>query len=110
MAAEAARLPGHWVIRAAVVIAALNLFDGIFTLAFLQLGLCREANPVMGALYDWAPWAFMAVKMLLVNVSLVVPVHLRARLLARVALAACTGIYAALAVYELRGLLHAASS
>ncbi|MBS2029486.1 MAG: hypothetical protein JST54_16410 [Deltaproteobacteria bacterium] len=106
MAVGAARIAGPWAERAAAGVMVLNLFDALFTLSFLQAGLCTEANPFMRGLYLCSPLLFMAVKLLSVNVGLAVLVRLKARPLARAALAFCVVAYVALAAYELTELVQ----
>jgi len=106
MATGAIRLSGRWAEGAAAGVTVLNLFDALFTLSFLQAGLCDEANPFMRGLYVCSPVLFMAVKLFCVNVGLAVLVRLKTRPLARAALAVCVVAYVALAAYELTELVH----
>jgi hypothetical protein len=90
----------------AVTLLFLNLVDGLFTLAFLQLGIAEEANPIMRLAYEASPLGFMAVKLGLVNAGvLVLALHGAARL-ARVALKAATFLYAVIVVWHCAFLLH----
>jgi len=106
MAAEAVRVATGWPVKAAAAIALLNLFDCLFTLAFLQLGLCDEANPVMRGLYLASPWLFAAVKLVSVNLALAFLLKVRARPLARTALGLVAVVYLALGAYELHALVN----
>ena len=47
-----------------------NLGDGVSTLTFLHLDLAEELNPVMLAAYQASPLWFMAIKLTLVHLSL----------------------------------------
>jgi len=106
MAAEAVRVAVGWPARVAAAIVLLNLFDCLFTLVFLQLGLCDEANPFMCALYVTSPWLFAAVKLVSVNVALAFLLKVRARPLARAALGLAAVVYLALGAYELHALVN----
>lgn len=90
---------------AAGLIAGINVFDCLFTLCFLQLGLCEEANPFMRGLYDCSPWAFAGAKVALVNTAVLLLLKLSANPLARAALSLGAGVYGLLAAYELAGLV-----
>src|SRR3954462_11887291 len=58
------------VARSSIALLLFNLLDGLFTLAFLQLNLATEANPVMSLAYSGSPMAFMVTKLMMVNVGL----------------------------------------
>lgn len=94
----------RWIGLAAAAIAGINAFDCLFTLSFLQLGLCEEANPFMRGLYDCSPWAFAGAKLALVNTAVVLLLKVSALPLARIALSLGASVYALLAAYELVGL------
>jgi len=49
-----------------VAIVALNLFDAVATLTWINLGLAEEANPLMEPLISYCPSCFVAVKMAIV--------------------------------------------
>ena len=49
-----------------VAIVALNLFDAIATLTWINLGFAEEANPLMEPLISYCPLCFIAVKMAIV--------------------------------------------
>lgn len=89
---------------AAAALVGINVFDCAFTLVFLQLGLCREANPFMRELYVASPWLFAAVKLALVNGAVAMLMRLASRPAARAALFGLATIYLALAAYELANL------
>lgn len=53
-----------------LIILTLSLADGFFTLHLTDHGAI-EANPVMAYFLDLSPWAFMSVKYLLTNLSVI---------------------------------------
>jgi hypothetical protein len=78
----------------------LNLADALFTLAFLQLHLAEEANPLMAAAYAGSPVLFLVVKLALVHGgALLLWIH-RSSAAARAALAAGVALYGAIVVYH----------
>jgi uncharacterized protein DUF5658 len=78
----------------------LNLLDALFTLAFLQLHLAEEANPLMAAAYAGSPVLFLVLKLALVHGgALLLWLH-RSTPAARGALAAGVALYAAIVVYH----------
>lgn len=83
-----------------VALLLLNLADALFTLAFLQLHLAEEANPLMAAAYAGSPVLFLAVKLALVHSGAVLLWIHRATAAARGALAAGVALYAAIVVYH----------
>jgi len=97
----------RWPAMAAALVAGLNVFDALFTVALLQLGIGREANPLMRGLYQLSPWLFVAVKAAAVTGALAILLRHRARRLARLALALAAVVYLALVAYELAGLAGA---
>lgn len=104
MAATVAGTSWTWPSVAAAAVVGINVFDLCFTLVFLQLGLCTEANPFMRAMYACSPWVFAAVKLTLVNAAVMLLVKLGSRPAARAALFGITLVYVTLAAYELSGL------
>lgn len=78
----------------------LNLADALFTLAFLQLHLAEEANPLMAAAYAGSPVLFLAVKLALVHGGALLLWTHRAAAAARAALAAGVALYGAIVVYH----------
>jgi hypothetical protein len=105
VAADAIRLRS-WPVTAVAAIALINVFDCLFTLAFLHLGLCQEANPLMRALYLASPWLFAAVKLAVVNLALAFLLKVRRKPFARAALLSAGVAYVALAAYELHQLVQ----
>lgn len=90
----------------AVLLLVLNLLDGLFTLSYLQMGVAQEANPVMRAAYELSPVGFMALKLLVVNVGVVVLVLHRDSRVAQWALKAAVGVYAVIVTWHLAFLAH----
>jgi hypothetical protein len=83
-----------------VALLLLNLADALFTLAFLQLHLAEEANPLMAAAYAGSPILFLAVKLALVHSgALLLWIH-RAAAAARAAMAAGVALYGGIVVYH----------
>ncbi|HYV47126.1 MAG TPA: DUF5658 family protein [Myxococcaceae bacterium] len=83
-----------------VALLVLNLLDALFTLAFLQLHLAEEANPLMAAAYAGSPVLFLVLKLALVHSGAVLLWIHRATPAARGALAAGVALYAAIVVYH----------
>jgi len=83
-----------------VALLLLNLADALFTLAFLQLHLAEEANPLMAAAYAGSPVLFLIVKLALVHSGAVLLWLHRATAAARGAMAAGVALYAAIVVYH----------
>ena len=52
-----------------VVVLFGNLLDGLFTLTLLQLRVINEANPLMRWMYQASPLSFMAVKLGIVQLG-----------------------------------------
>lgn len=93
--------------RAGAVLA-LNLLDGMFTVAYLQLGVAEEANPLMRLCYQSSPLAFMAVKLFAVQLGVLLLWRYRASPLARQALGLAAGLYAGIVLWHLALLAHLA--
>lgn len=79
----------------------LNLLDGLFTLAFLQLGVAQEVNPVMRLAYVAGPGVFMAVKLGVVDLGMLLLALHREYRFARWALSGGAILYAGIVVYHL---------
>jgi hypothetical protein len=84
-----------------VTLAILNLCDGVFTLVYLLLGQATEANPLMRLAFAVSPLAFMALKLLLVDLGLFVLWRCRAAPLADVALGLGLGAYGSVVAWHL---------
>ncbi len=86
--------------RLAVAVLLLNLLDGVLTLALVSSGLATEANPLMAQALGQSAFHFMAFKISLVSLSVLLCWRLRERRIA------CLAIYAAAATYGLLGIYH----
>ena len=80
--------PEHfrWLHGIVKVVLVLNLLDAVFTLAWVNTGLAREANPLMDELVHEHPVAFAATKLTLVGLGSLLLWRLRWRPLAVVAI------------------------
>lgn len=94
----------RWLWRVAAAILILNLFDGIVTLALVETGLATEANPLMDTLLGHGAVSFMAFKIALVSLSVLLLWRLQRLRVAFVALHAAAAGYAVLALYHLRSI------
>lgn len=94
----------RWLWRIAAAILVLNLFDGIVTLALVQTGLATEANPLMQTLLGHGAVSFMAFKIALVSLSVLLLWRLRRVRTAFVAMHGGAAAYAVLALYHLRSI------
>lgn len=79
----------------------LNLLDGLFTLLFLQLGVAQELNPVMDLAYQAGPGVFIAVKLGVVDLGMILLCLHREYRFARWALSGGALLYAGVVVYHL---------
>ena len=89
------------IFRASTALLFLNLLDGVFTTAYLQLNLAVEANPLMRWAYSGSPLAFMGLKLLAVQGGVVLLWRSRERPLAQWAMTAGAYIYGALVLWHL---------
>jgi hypothetical protein len=87
--------------RFASAIVILNLFDALFTLIYTRTGLATESNPVMQGILARSPVVFVAAKLTLVSLSVVLLFRLRHRTAAVVALASGATMYALVFAYHL---------
>ena len=78
-----------------------NLLDGVFTLTLLQLRLIAEANPLMRWVYQASPLSFMAVKLGIVQLGLLVLCMQRSNPASRMAINTGAALYAAIVCYHL---------
>jgi hypothetical protein len=84
-----------------VVVLFGNLLDGVFTLTLLQLRLVHEANPLMRWMYQASPLSFMAVKLAIVQLGLVVLCLQRSHRASQLAIKAGAALYASIVCYHL---------
>jgi hypothetical protein len=98
--AGAARERLIWSARICGTIMVLNLIDGLATLIWVLTNRATEANPLMAILVEFHPVAFIALKVMLVNLGAVLLLRYCYRFMASAA------IMAALIVYSLIVLFH----
>jgi hypothetical protein len=93
------RLPMSMVASAVLV---LNLFDAVFTLIYVRLGLAREANPFMQGALGKSPIEFMLLKLGLVSLCVLLLARVREQRTraADVALVGSALAYSTLLVYH----------
>jgi hypothetical protein len=89
------------VAAAAAAIVILNLVDAVFTLLYTGSGLAAEGNPLMDLVLRTSPTAFMAVKLALVSLGVLMLWRLRQRRAAVVGLVATAAAYSTLCLYHL---------
>lgn len=85
----------------AIGVLVLNLLDALFTLIYMQLHLAEEANPLMSLAYRGSPVWFVAAKLGLVQLGLLVLFANRQNGLARLGLSGATVIYSGVVSYHL---------
>lgn len=90
----------RWPELVAASIVVLNLLDAMFTLAYTQGGLAREANPLLDRVLAGSPVGFVLVKLGLVSLGVALLWRWRHRAMA------CAGLIAAGAAYGSLLLLH----
>lgn len=103
-AAPAGRRRGLRRVAMGVIIA--NLVDAIFTIVYTDLGLAREANPLLEPALAGSPLLFMAIKLALVSMGVALLWRLRHRRTAAAGLIASAAAYAWLIVYHLSATPH----
>jgi len=91
----------RWLRGIVQTVLVLNLLDAIFTIAWVGLGVAREANPFLQVLASEHPVLFVLVKTTLVGLASVLLWRLRTRPIAVVGIFAAFLIYYALLVYHL---------
>jgi hypothetical protein len=86
----------------------LNLLDAIFTLMWIQAGIAGEGNPIpiMDQALAGGPVGFMAVKLSLVSLGVLLLWRLRHRRAAAVAMIASATAYGSLCIYHLAAVTH----
>jgi hypothetical protein len=78
-----------------------NLLDGLFTLTMLQLRMVNEANPLMRWMYQASPLSFMAAKLGIVQLGLVLLCSQRGHRTSQIAINAGAALYVAVVFYHL---------
>src|SRR4051812_33473768 len=86
--------------RACALLLLANLLDGLFTFTFLQLNVVREANPLMGWLYNVSPLSFMLFKLSCVQLGLLILWQHRCRRAAHLGVRVTAGLYSAVVAYH----------
>lgn len=76
-----------------VTLILFNAIDGVLTIAWIETGYFIEANPLMNQLLSTNPVLFMAAKMLLVGMGLVLLWRYRDNLLAVFSIFICFSAY-----------------
>lgn len=84
----------------------LNLADGMLTLHWVGSGRAREINPLMSQLLDTHPVLFMAIKVILVCLGILLLWRWRDRVMAVASLYLCFIAYGLILLYHSAGLLQ----
>jgi hypothetical protein len=84
----------------------LNLLDAIFTLMWIHAGIAGEGNPLMDQALSGGPLGFMAVKLSLVSLGVLLLWRLRHRRAAAIAMVASATAYGSLCIYHLVAVTH----
>ncbi len=95
-----------WLHRLAVGVIIANLVDAIFTIVYTDLGLAREANPLLEPALAGSPLLFMAIKLSLVSMGVALLWRLRHRTSAVAGLVASAAAYLWLIAYHLSATPH----
>ncbi|HTM23439.1 MAG TPA: DUF5658 family protein [Kofleriaceae bacterium] len=96
----------HRTLYALVCVAMLcNLVDALMTVAGVSSGTAVEGNPLMAAPLAVHPVAFVAAKIALVSLGLLVLWNHRRRPAAVAGIVGSCGIYVLVVLYQLQGLL-----
>lgn len=96
-------LPGFGICS---LILMLNLLDTVMTLAFVQLGLAEEANPLMRLMFQTSPLLFVLLKLSMVQGGILILHYHRRLAVAQHALRGLAAIYVALVSYQLAFVVH----
>jgi len=91
---------------AAVLLLVLNLLDGLFTLTFLQMNVAEELNPLMRVAYAHSPLSFMAIKLAIVSLGLVLLCLHRSMNMSQRAIQAGAALYTVIDIYHLAFMTH----
>lgn len=91
---------------AAALLLVLNLFDGLFTLTFLQMNVAEELNPLMRVAYAHSPLSFMAAKLTIVSLGLMLLCLHRSMNMSQRAIQAGAALYTVIDIYHLAFLTH----
>lgn len=96
----------RWLHRIAMGVVIANVVDAIFTIVYTDLGLAREANPLLEPALTGSPLLFMAIKLALVSMGVALLWRLRHRRTAAAGLVASAAAYAWLIFYHLSATPH----
>lgn len=83
-----------------------NVVDAVFTIIYTDLGVAREANPLLGPALEDSPLRFMLIKLGLVSLGVLLLWRLRHRRAAVAGLIAAAATYSWLIGYHLTGVPH----
>ncbi len=95
-----------WLSRIAAAIVVFNVIDAVFTIIYTDLGLAREANPLLSHALDDSPLLFMLIKLGLVSMGVLLLWRLRHRRTAAAGLVASAAAYSWLILYHLSAVPH----
>jgi len=84
----------------------LNLFDAVFTMLHVTSGNATEANPLMAGVLANSPVLFVATKIGLVSLGLLLLWRLRYRATAVAGVVVTLATYVCINAYHIHGLLH----
>ncbi len=96
-----------WVAGLVIV---LNLLDALWTITFLEAGVAAEANPLMDSALTHGPVGFMAAKLALVSLSVLLLWRLRHRRSAALALWSGAMTYSVIVAYHVSNAHHLVSA
>jgi hypothetical protein len=91
---------------AAALLLVLNLFDGLFTLTFLQMNVAEELNPLMRVAYAHSPLSFMTAKLTIVSLGLMLLCLHRSMSMSQRAIQAGAALYTVIDIYHLAFMTH----
>ncbi|MEQ9504046.1 MAG: DUF5658 family protein [Deltaproteobacteria bacterium] len=90
-----------WPVDALRAILVLNAIDAILTVLWIQLGFASEANPILAELAHGEPVVFVATKLALVSLGVLLLVRHTARRFARAAVGGGLLAYSAVFAFHL---------
>jgi Domain of unknown function (DUF5658) len=94
----------RWLSRIACAVVICNVVDAVFTIVYTDLGLAREANPLLEPALADSPLRFMLIKLGLVSMGVALLWRLRHRRTAAAGLIASGAAYSWLILYHLSGV------
>ena len=90
--------------KTALIIFTLNILDAIMTLFWIDLGVAKEANPMMAAALEGGAAHFLICKISLVALGCLLLYKYRKNLLSKGTTAFAAGCYISLGFYHLYGI------